>query len=205
MTTVRTASPDHPRGRQPSAVAALVTAVAAFSDKRDAWTTRHISAKANSCLRLLLLQQQQQQQQKAGETGETAGEAETQDLDRHKVHGKANVVEEKDEQEEEEEEVEGRRGGGCYRCYIPGALADYVLRERIRPLFDRSPKRDEITAQARRALNPVARAYDEHDSPAAEMARKPWKFSHAYILTVFRWLLLNMDVRFLSSFLIFKV
>ncbi len=197
-TATTTASPDDSRRHRPSAVARITTAVAAFSDKRDAWTTRHISARANRCLRRLLLRLRQHD---TGEAGETAGEAETQDLDRHNAHGKAKVVEEKEQEEEkeeeEEEEEEGEERGGCCSCCIPGALADYVLRERIRPLFDRSPKRDEITAQARRALNPIARAHDEHDSPAAEMARKPWKYSYAYILTVFRWLLLSMDVRFL--------
>ncbi|KAH0547627.1 hypothetical protein FGG08_000116 [Glutinoglossum americanum] len=78
----------------------------------------------------------------------------------------------------------------------PCVLVNCVLQEFIQPLFAKS-KHPEITAQGRKALQPSPRTYR---SSLLEAEAKPWKFSKIYCVTVFRWVLLNFEVRVLSDY-----
>lgn len=71
------------------------------------------------------------------------------------------------------------------------ALLDFLLREKIKPLFLQS-KNPAVTSLGRKAIRPMVSKYD--DDIIGEKETKPWKFDQRYMLTVFRWVLLNMNV-----------
>ena len=74
----------------------------------------------------------------------------------------------------------------------PSTAFTGLLQERIKPLFAEA-KNPAITQQGRRAINPIhssATAHIDLDSEA-----KPWKYRDAYSVTVFQWVLKQLDVR----------
>ncbi|MCJ1250460.1 hypothetical protein MMC30_007688 [Trapelia coarctata] len=63
-----------------------------------------------------------------------------------------------------------------------------LLQTRVRPHFAKS-KSNAITDQGRKSAYPQSSAVDASE---AEVEIKPWKFREVYIVTVFRWILLNL-------------
>lgn len=76
-----------------------------------------------------------------------------------------------------------------------GLLIRAILEQKIRPLFART-KNPAITSQGRRSIRLVHGGYDPS---AQDPETKPWKFRHIYIVSVFRWVLQNIDVRTSST------
>lgn len=75
-------------------------------------------------------------------------------------------------------------------------VLECILRQRIKPLFAKV-KNWNITAQGRKAMGvgTVRAAYDDNGGSAfGEQAAKPWKFDKRYIMTVFRWVVMKMNV-----------
>lgn len=70
-------------------------------------------------------------------------------------------------------------------------LIEHILRKSIRPLFAKS-KNPAITAQGRKAMAPLPTKLEALED---EKDIKPWKYEKGYIITVFRWVLQNLDVR----------
>lgn len=70
-------------------------------------------------------------------------------------------------------------------------LIAVLLETQVKIVFAKS-KNPSVTAQGRKAINPAPTTYMVSD---AENEVKPWKFQHIYIVTVFRWLLQNVNVR----------
>ena len=70
------------------------------------------------------------------------------------------------------------------------ALIAVLLKTRVKPLFAKS-RNPTVTAQGRKAIDPAPTIYMVGE---AESEIKPWKFQHVYIVTVFRWILQNLDV-----------
>ena len=68
-------------------------------------------------------------------------------------------------------------------------LAD-VLELRIKPLFSKS-KSKAITQHGRKSISPLPGPVDTMDS---EVENKPWKFQHIYTITVFQWILNQLEV-----------
>ena len=68
-------------------------------------------------------------------------------------------------------------------------LAD-VLEVRIKPLFSKN-KSTAITQNGRKAISPLPSAVDTMDS---EVENKPWKFQYVYTVTVFQWILDQLEV-----------
>lgn len=75
---------------------------------------------------------------------------------------------------------------------IASQLLTNLLQTRIRPRFAKS-KSYTITEQGRKAAFPLPSAAD---SSEREAEVKPWKFREVFIVTVFRWILLRLNVRF---------
>lgn len=75
------------------------------------------------------------------------------------------------------------------------ALIRELLEARVKPLFAKS-KNMAITAQGRKAIDPVSTSYLVSEAESeAESEVKPWKSDHLYISTVLRWIVQNQDVR----------
>ena len=70
------------------------------------------------------------------------------------------------------------------------SLINSILREVIKPVFAKS-RSTAITETGRKSIAPLARSIDHSDS---EVNAKPWKFRDVYIITVFKWLLSQLDV-----------
>ena len=80
-------------------------------------------------------------------------------------------------------------------AHLPPLLHN-LLTERIKPLFARS-KNPAITAQGRKAIDPIPSNDTLHSDLDAE--NKPWKYRDVYIVTVFRWVLIHLDVCIISE------
>jgi len=65
-----------------------------------------------------------------------------------------------------------------------------LLRERIKPLFAKS-KNPAVTPAGRKAITPLPVPI-EHGVDEVEI--KPWKYGDCYIVTVFEWVLQQLDV-----------
>ena len=75
----------------------------------------------------------------------------------------------------------------------PQALSQILinlLQTRIKPLFSKT-NTPVLTDQNRKALYPLPIPLE---GSTAEVELKPWKFREVYILTVFRWILNQLDV-----------
>ena len=77
----------------------------------------------------------------------------------------------------------------------PSVLVDHILRKTLKPLFA-SSKNPAITPQGRKAIAPLP---TKLDTAVLEKDSKPWKYEKRYMITVFRWVLSNLDVRHLAS------
>ena len=71
------------------------------------------------------------------------------------------------------------------------ALLTRLLQEKIKPLFAKSKSKD-ITAEGRKAISPLPGPFMPSD---LEAMNKPWKFRDAYVVTAFKWVLEQLDVR----------
>lgn len=71
-------------------------------------------------------------------------------------------------------------------------LLHAILQERVKPLFAKS-RSPAITQQGRKALDPVPTNTTVHTD--IDVEAKPWKYRDMFIVTVFRWVLKNLDVR----------
>lgn len=69
-------------------------------------------------------------------------------------------------------------------------LLAIILRDKIKPLFAKS-KNPAITPAGRKAISPLP-APIEHSMD--EAAQTPWKYRDVYIVTVFEWVVLRLDV-----------
>ena len=65
-----------------------------------------------------------------------------------------------------------------------------VLEVRIKPLFSKN-KSEAITQHGRKAISPLSGALDTTDS---EVENKPWKFQCIYTVTIFQWILDQLEV-----------
>jgi len=75
---------------------------------------------------------------------------------------------------------------------VASQLLTNLLQTCVRPRFAKS-KSNAITEQGRKAAFPLPSAAD---SSEVEAEIKPWKFREVFIVTVFRWILLRLNVRF---------
>jgi len=80
---------------------------------------------------------------------------------------------------------------------LPALITD-LLKERVRPLFAKS-KIPAITPQARKAVDPRPSDDTAHSDLDAKL--KPWKYLDVYIVTVFQWILGQLNVRLMESIL----
>ena len=71
------------------------------------------------------------------------------------------------------------------------SLLHSLLQNRIKPLFARS-KNPAITSQGRKAIDPLPSNDNLHSDLDAE--NKPWKYRDVYIVTLFQWVLMQLDV-----------
>ena len=71
-----------------------------------------------------------------------------------------------------------------------GTLLTNLLRDKVKPLFTRS-QNPAVTAAGRKAISPLPVPI-EHSIDETDM--KPWKYRDAYIVTVFEWILQQLDV-----------
>jgi len=83
-------------------------------------------------------------------------------------------------------------GTGQNREELPPIIGT-VLKHHVRPLFAKS-KNPAITSQGRKNIRTVQAGYD---STMVDPESKPWKYRRPYIVSVFRWVLQNADVRVL--------
>lgn len=72
-----------------------------------------------------------------------------------------------------------------------GSLITLLLQQHVKPLFAKTSN-PAITSQGRKAVTSTQTNYLLGD-PESEL--KPWKFHHVYVVTMFRWILENLDVR----------
>lgn len=77
----------------------------------------------------------------------------------------------------------------------PNLITD-LLKERVKPLFARS-KNPAITPQGRRAIDPHPSNDTSHSDLNSEL--KPWKYRDVYIVTVFQWVLGQLNVGFTEA------
>lgn len=70
-----------------------------------------------------------------------------------------------------------------------------LLEQRVKPLFART-KNPSITKQGRKAISSLPASTDFSET---EVEVKPWKFQGIHIITVFRWILAQLDVHSLLS------
>ena len=71
------------------------------------------------------------------------------------------------------------------------SLIGVLLEQHVKPLFAKT-KNPAITSQGRKAIGSAPTNYLLSD-PESEL--KPWKFHDVYVVTMFRWILENLDVR----------
>lgn len=67
-----------------------------------------------------------------------------------------------------------------------------LLQLRVKPLFAKF-KNAAITRQGRKAIDPAPSRVVPHEP---EEETKPWKFGKAPIISVYRWILIHIDVKF---------
>ena len=65
-----------------------------------------------------------------------------------------------------------------------------VLADSVKPRFAKS-KNPAVTEQGRKVIHPLPQPLDMSDM---ETSSKPWKFRDIYIITVYRWVLAQLDV-----------
>ncbi len=70
-------------------------------------------------------------------------------------------------------------------------LLTRLLQEKIKPLFAKSKSKN-ITAQGRKAIRPPPGPFVPSD---LEATNKPWKYHDVYVVTAFKWVLEQLDVR----------
>lgn len=79
------------------------------------------------------------------------------------------------------------------------ALFDHILSKIVKPIFARTKKNPDVTSEGRKAMSTnLMRTKHERSGGGVvfgkeEKHTKPWKYDKRYILTIFRWVLLNMD------------
>ena len=71
-------------------------------------------------------------------------------------------------------------------------LLHHLLQERVKPIFAKS-KNPAITPQGRKAIDPLPTNDTMHSD--LDIESKPWKYRVVYIVTVFRWILMHLNVR----------
>ena len=71
-----------------------------------------------------------------------------------------------------------------------GTLVTNLLRDKVKPLFTTS-QNPAVTAAGRKAISPLPVPI-EHSIDETDM--KPWKYRDTYIVTVFEWILQQLDV-----------
>lgn len=74
-------------------------------------------------------------------------------------------------------------------------LMTRILQHHVKRLFARS-KTPLLTAQGRKAINPLPAAFETIDVDAGN---KPWKYRSPHIVTVFRWVLEQIDAPLVES------
>lgn len=72
-----------------------------------------------------------------------------------------------------------------------GSMITLLLQQYVKPVFAKT-KNPAITSRGRKAVASAPTNYLVGD-PESEL--KPWKFHHVYVVTMFRWILENIDVR----------
>ena len=78
-------------------------------------------------------------------------------------------------------------------------LFDHILAKIVKPIFARTRKNPDVTSQGRKAMSTnLNRTKHERSGGGVvfgkeEKSTKPWKYDKRYILTIIRYLLLNMD------------
>ena len=77
---------------------------------------------------------------------------------------------------------------------IQATLTD-LLQLHVKPVFVKF-KTPTITKQGRRAIDPALRTVVPHES---EEETQPWKFSKAYTVSIYGWVLGQLDVNFMSK------
>lgn len=77
---------------------------------------------------------------------------------------------------------------------LPAILTD-LLKERVKPLFAKS-KNPAITPQGRKAIDPLPNNDFAHSD--LDAVAKPWKYRDVYIITVFQWIVGQVDVRLIQ-------
>ena len=83
--------------------------------------------------------------------------------------------------------------------HVKGKFAstiEAILKGTIRPLFAKS-KNPAITSQGRKNIRTV---HADYNSSVMDPETKPWKYHHIYAVSVFRWVLRNLNVRIFSEF-----
>ena len=71
------------------------------------------------------------------------------------------------------------------------ALLTKLLHENVKPAFAKS-KNSAVTPAGRKAISALA---PKLEASIDEIKLKPWKYSQVYIVTVFEWILRQLDVR----------
>lgn len=74
-------------------------------------------------------------------------------------------------------------------------LMTRILQHHVKPLFAKS-KTPLLTAQGRKAINPLPVAFETIDVDAVN---KPWKYRSSHIVTVFKWVLEQIDAPLVES------
>ena len=74
-------------------------------------------------------------------------------------------------------------------------LLTNLLREHVKPAFVKS-KNLAITAAGRKAINALPPGLE---ASIDESKSKPWKYGQVYLITVFEWILGQLNVRFLNT------
>ncbi|KAL9607056.1 MAG: hypothetical protein Q9167_007990 [Letrouitia subvulpina] len=74
-------------------------------------------------------------------------------------------------------------------------LMTRILQHQVKPLFAKS-KTPLLTAQGRKAIHPLPAAFETID---VEAGNKPWKYRSPHIVTVFKWVLDQIDAPLVES------
>ena len=77
-----------------------------------------------------------------------------------------------------------------YHHNSPKSIAQSLLKDRLQPLFVGS-KSKTVTEQGWKSINPVP---GRTNAIELEVVNKPWKYQSVHMITVFRWLLQQLDV-----------
>lgn len=72
-----------------------------------------------------------------------------------------------------------------------GFIKEYLLGDYLQPLFSKS-KPNGITSNGRRSVNPNSRP--AYDASQFDPSSKPWKFQNLSAVTVFSWVVTNIEV-----------